>query len=200
MTIDDYFRSFKMRYRLKDESKVILRKLKVLSLSEIEENGGTELEGIITTDAVDHASEVVLQDGLDFTPILDTKQVYVDHRYGLQTLIGKVRYITKNKGTPQGFRSRFRVLSESPMAPLVIQASREGLLGLSIGMDVVEESRPVGAEKAKYPGAVSIIRKAKVYEYSVTPMNCNPDAVIDTVSESKSEKIEEKRRKRLLFI
>lgn len=140
----------------------------------IAENGGYELEAIVTTDDVDCDQEVVLPDGIDWS-VMDTyKTIYTDHFYGVQSVVGKMRSKARVK-MPNGWKMRIRLHPDeySDDVRRVRMLAESETLGASIGFRAIERGTPTLEEARKYPLARAIIRRSQVFEVSLTPMPCN---------------------------
>lgn len=139
-----------------------------------QENAGFEIEGIATTDDVDCDREVVLPDALDWYTMGKYKALYADHMYGSRHAVAVYRWAARTK-TPNGWRIRARLLPDdySEEIPRMRTLAEHGALGWSIGFMARERGAPTDAERRSYPGAESIVRKAEVFEVSLTPMPCN---------------------------
>lgn len=139
-----------------------------------------ELQGVATTGSVDQDEEVVVPDGGDWSLMVGDKarykSIYTDHWYGTPSVVATVRWV-KRTVSPNGWEIRAKMMPDDYGEP-VKQARmllERGAAGLSIGFMALDRGAPTPEEKAKYPGARSIVRKWKVFEVSVTPMPCNLD-------------------------
>lgn len=136
----------------------------------IEENGGYEIEGIATTDDVDCDDEVVMPEGLDWGTFNRYKTVYLDHYYGTENACATRRWV---KRTGNGWLLRARMLKTCEETPKLLELAREQALGMSIGFVPTDRGTPSPEERKRYPKANSIVRKAMVFEVSLTSMPCN---------------------------
>lgn len=166
-----------------------------------QQQGGTDIEFIATTDDVDSADEVVLPDGIDWTPLRTYKAIYGDHNYGMASIVAKFRSVVRI-ARPNGWKIRATLmpLHYSDDVPRVLELARAGVLGASIGFVSQERSKPTPEEKARYPLAKFVIRKLQVFEVSLTAMPCNLacQATALYVDDSKATRVMELVRKGLL--
>lgn len=153
------------------------------------DNGGYDIECLATSDNVDCEREVVVPDGLDWGPLNTYKAIYGEHTYGTRNAVATLRWVTRST-SPNGFRMRVRMLPDwySDDIPRYKMLAERGALGMSIGFYAVDRSAPTPEEKRRYPGAESIVRKASVFECSLTPcpanMSCSGAAVYADDSKS----------------
>jgi hypothetical protein len=153
-----------------------------LAVKETRDAGGRAwlLDGIATTGSIDQDEEVVVPDGGDwslFGPQGQYKSLYTDHFYGSSSVVATVREVKRVRGKPDGWRIIAQFMPDD-FGEHVKQArmlAERKALGLSIGFQASDRSAPSSDEKAKYPGARSVVRRWKVFEVSTTPMPCNLD-------------------------
>lgn len=142
--------------------------------------GGYELDGIATTGSLDQDEEVVVPGGGDWSLLTDPKSryksLYTDHYYGTSNVVATVRWV-KRATFPDGWQIRARFMPDDygEHVKQTRMLAERGALGLSIGFQALDRGAPDASEKAKYPGARSVVRKWKVFEVSTTPMPCNLD-------------------------
>lgn len=138
------------------------------------DNGGWDIEGVATTDDVDCENEVVLPGGLDWGPLNAYKTLYGDHIYGVRTAVATLRWVARSS-SPNGFRIRARMLPDefSEDIPRYRILAERGALGYSIGFFATDRGTLTPDEAKRYPRAKSIVRKAAVFECSLTSCPCN---------------------------
>lgn len=138
------------------------------------DGGRTEIEGIATCDAVDCDDEVVLPDGLDWSVLERFKGLYVDHLYGVEHVVATLRRVSRVR-EPNGWKVHAVLLPDDYSADIrrVKELASRGALGLSIGFQAIDRGAPTDEERRLYPRAMSIVRRARVFEVSYTPMPCN---------------------------
>lgn len=145
----------------------------------IKNSGSADRDVVVvaTTDAVDLDREVVLPGGLDTSYLEQNRSIFKDHAYGVDDLVGRLRHIKPwpDPKSMRGLEVRFTVI-DGPQGDKILGLFRSGDMGVSIGFEPLEYGPPTEEEQAKYPGAKTIIRSAKLLELSVTPFPCNPEA------------------------
>lgn len=144
----------------------------------IEDRGGYEIEGLATYSNLDCDDEVVLSNGLDFSLFLRYKAIYNDHNYGTRNVVATLRRMNPVKGIGNdvvGWKIRTRLIDTDRFddSARVLELTRHGAMGFSIGFVPIDRSAPTAEERKKYPGANLITRQAAVFEVSATPMPCN---------------------------
>lgn len=141
------------------------------------------VQGIISTENVDLDGEVVVQSGIDTTYFLGAdkdsgvRTVYLDHDYSKP-----VGSCVNLKLTSGGLYAS-TYISKTALGEEVLTLIDEGIIrGQSIGYRRVDSSDPDHAEVQKYGhGCDRVTRKSMLLEFSMTPMPCNPDAMLDQV-------------------
>lgn len=140
---------------------------------------GFEIETVATTDDVDSQEEVVLPTGLDMTYLATNRKVFADHMYGIPHTVAKLQWIKAfpDAKTPRGFVARATLINDDTnpyvRAIKAMAADPEMGIGMSIGFEATEWGPPSGDEKARYPGAKSIVRRARLLELSYTALPAN---------------------------
>lgn len=155
---------------------------------QLEEGSRTDVS-TITTDAVDHQKEVVLPSGLDFAVFRANPVVPFSHNY--DTLpVGKCTWI---KGSGNGIAAMTKYAKCPPnhtdwLPDAILSMMQEGMCtGKSIGFIPQHMRAPTAEEVARRPelkAANVVIDKARLLEYSIAPVPCNPDALTVAVSKS----------------
>lgn len=140
------------------------------------------VQGIITTMTVDNDGEVVVPKGLDTTYFPNqVKTVYMFHDYDRP--IGKCAKLDVRKS---GIYAQ-TYITTTGMGDEVLTMLNEGVInGFSIGFRTVKYGEPTDREKAEFGDECHTVhREGKLFEYSITPMPCNPDALVSMVSKGK---------------
>lgn len=142
---------------------------------------------LANTAAVDQADEVVVPEGAerDSTNSLrymaQMRSIYFNHDYGTLP-VGTFR---NARLTPAGWKVQFRMTGATPLSRDLIALFALGddnpVRGVSIGFVRTEAGEPTDAEIAKYGRHTWITRRWLWLELSVTPMPCNPEAMIEGV-------------------
>ena len=137
------------------------------------------VSGIVCTDAVDMEGEIVVPSGLDTSYFPErVKAVYLNHNYDALP-VGKCRKMVLND---RGQLFCQTVIARGGQGDDLLSLMEEGVLnGLSIGF-VTQSCSPPKPEEERYRGAKSVVRSAKLLEYSIVSMPCNQDALIEFVS------------------
>lgn len=136
------------------------------------------VSGIITTSSPDNDGEVVLPSGLDCSYFpKKVKTVYLGHDYDKP--IGKCRRMEMKDG--KMYASTF--VTSTALGEDILKMMSEGVIGgFSIGFATKAYGPPTDEEVDQYGDHNTIHRAGKLYEYSITPMPCNPDALVSMVS------------------
>jgi hypothetical protein len=137
-----------------------------------------DIWGIATTNAVDESEEVVLPEGADTGYIDKTRILYVDHRYDMGSVLGKIRVlkpmIANGVHTGWDFRAKILTKANPAFGESVFDTIQEmGTIGVSIGFDALDWGSPTPEESKRFPMARSIVRKWRFLEISLTAMPCN---------------------------
>ncbi len=143
------------------------------------EKNNYDVDGQITTDAVDLGGEVVNPEGGDWTYLDTVKSVFVDHDPTVASAVGVMRFRSPVQmgGRTRGWRARIRLDRSKSLARDCMALARLGVLHSSIGVIAVERGKPSSEEKTRYdtPGrkTVSVIRRWRALEITLTaaPMN-----------------------------
>jgi hypothetical protein len=135
--------------------------------------GPIEVVAFANTAAVDLESEVVVPTGLDVASYLTkNRNLFADHNYDVCSAVAVMRSMSL---VPAGWicRGVFHDDMANPYVRACVALARSGTLGMSIGFEALDWGAPTADERAAYPGAESIVRKARVLEVSYTafPMN-----------------------------
>ena len=144
------------------------------------DEGNQEVVSVINTDSVDQDREVVLPEGANVAPFERLKSVYYNHDYG-ELPVGALRKL-QFKESASVWRMRYKP-SKTTFGGDVYRLIQDGAInGMSIGFESVDSGPPTEGEIAKYGKIKRIHRTWNLFEVSVTPMPCNPDAMIESRS------------------
>lgn len=136
------------------------------------------VQAVANTAAVDLAEEVLIPKGADPTYFRDYKTIYYNHDDDRP--VGKLIDMTLVKGDSQWF-VRMQMSQATELARGVSKMIEEGVInGTSVGFYRKEWGPPTEDEKSAYGEHHTIVRKWKWLELSITPMPCNPDAMIQS--------------------
>lgn len=142
--------------------------------------GQPEIIAIANSAAIDLQQEVVVPSGADTSYFFGKRTIYLNHNYDWP--IGSLRSATLKNGQ---WLCRFAFAS-TPQAQEVSTLVAEGIVrGVSIGFVATDYGAPTADEAKTYGPMRSIVRKWLWLELSVTPMPCNPEAVIQLVKEKR---------------
>lgn len=141
------------------------------------------VKGIVTTDSPDLDDEVVVPDGLDMSYFPGrVKAVYLNHNYSDLPVATCRRLVKADRGM---YCSTF-ITKRGIGDDLLTAIEEEAVRGFSIGFKVLEATSPSPEEQRRYGAAVdTVIRRAKLLEYSIVSMPANPDALMSLVGKSK---------------
>lgn len=136
------------------------------------------VSGIITTTTPDNDGEVVVPSGLDMSYFpRKVKTVYLYHDY--EKPVGKCRRMEMKDGAL--WASTF--ITSTALGEDVLKMLNEGVIGgFSIGFATKAFGPPTDEEEEEYGEHHTIHRQGRLFEYSITPMPCNPDALVSMVS------------------
>ncbi len=136
------------------------------------------VSGIVSTDAIDMEGEVVLPSGLDLSYFPNrVKAVYLNHNYD-ELPVAKCRKMVLND---RGQWFCQTVIKRGGLGDDLLALMEDGTInGLSIGFMATLTTAPK-PEETKYASAKAVVRQAKLLEYSIVSMPCNPDALIEHV-------------------
>lgn len=161
-----------------------------------------EIAGIATCDMLDCDEEVILPEGLDWSVFMQYKVLYSDHMYGTRNAVATVRCPPTRTTMPNGWKVQALLMPDhyNDAIPQVRMLAERGALGFSIGFIPIEWGDPSPDEAKRYKGVQTVIRKAKVFEVSCTPMPCNLAcrAVLAHTDDSKAATVREMVTKGLL--
>lgn len=152
------------------------------------------VQGLCSAETIDLDGDVVQLAGIDTTYFLGAddesgvRTVYLDHDYARP--VGTCR---KLKMTSDGLYAQ-TYITKLPIGDEVLTLVSEGIIrGMSIGFRSIESSEPSLDEMVKYGADCNrVIRKSLLLEYSLTPMPCNPDAMMQLQSLVAKSRIRQK--------
>lgn len=134
---------------------------------------------IATSPRTDLDDEVVLPGGADVEYFRQNRALFADHEYTIGSVVAKLRSINPVKlaGGASGYRVRATMLGgpDHPLGDVCLSLAREGIVGCSIGMKILDSGAPTASERKEYPFARSIVRAWQWLELSLTCLPCNPD-------------------------
>jgi phage head maturation protease len=171
---------------LPKESNYEYRKLAVATKAEeLRDDERTDVS-VITTEAVDLMSDVVIADGIDLSAY--QKTMVVLHEHDPCQPVGKCLWL---KPVPRGIKAKTYYTprpedwSEDKWLPdWVWQNIKAGVVvGKSIGFLPVEVREPSNDEKSipEYEGCTRVITKSILCEFSVVSTPANPNALVEEV-------------------
>lgn len=141
------------------------------------------VKGIMAVAVPDMDSEVVVPSGLDTSYFPDrVKAVFIDHNYS-ELPIGACRNLTLKRGGSAMYCTTY-VLPGARGDDLLTAIEHGAMSGLSLGAKATDFGKPNPEEVRKYGPHDSIVRKAKLIEYSFVAHPCNQEAMIELVSKS----------------
>lgn len=147
-------------------------------------SGDWKIRGLASTESMDRQGEILLQKGIDLTPI-DSKRAVInyDHLAGPENLIG---LLDGYQRTPQGLVVEGRLFKNHTKAKAVYEImsslgkSDSGRIGLSVEGKVLERD-------AQNP---QIIKKCRINAVAVTMSPVNSDTFADIVKSMTSSDVE----------
>lgn len=140
------------------------------------------VKAIANTASVDLDEEVVLPEGADTSYFFSARTIYLHHN--TTEPVGSLESANRVK-TAAGlaWRIRFSVTGKTALGRDTRALIREGIIrGVSIGFIAKRYGRPTPDEVRSYGPHRNIVRDWLWLETSVTPMPCNPDALIQARS------------------
>jgi hypothetical protein len=148
------------------------------------DDGEWKIRGLASTASRDRQGEVILQDGLDLTPIYQKRGVFNwDHNKDVSNTVG---LIDKAERTDQGLVVEGRLFKNHDKAKSIYQImtslgkSDRGRLGMSVEGAIKERSGPDG----------KIIKKAVINAVALTMNPVNTDTFVDLAKSMGAESIE----------
>lgn len=156
------------------------------SKAEIEpnQNGRMLISAVATTATVDLENEVVVPSGANIAYFVAARAVYYCHNtFALP--VASLRNLTMlpNDG---GWRIQASTVNTEFARDVATCVAEGAINGGSIGFLRIQSGEPTPEEIAKYGPHEYITRQWDWLEWSLTPMPCNPDAMVESVGPSKS--------------
>lgn len=172
----------------------LLRKARIAEV-QIEEGERADIS-LVTTDALDLDGEVMLPDGLDWGPFRKNGgPVTFGHNYQLPP-VGRCAWLIRNE-SPNGWKAKTLyhprpgpdVLPEHAawLPDVAYHYVRDlGMHGRSIGYVPTRTRKATPAEISARPELrqAKVIASAKVFEYAITAIPCNQQAVVELVGKA----------------
>lgn len=150
---------------------------------------------VANTAAVDQADEVVVPEGAEMGPnggpryMAEMRAIYYNHDYDQLPIASFVNA----RLTPKGWVTQFKMTGKTPLSrdltALFALGDDNPVRGVSIGFVRTQSGEPTEDEVGKYGPHSWITRKWIWLELSVTPMPCNPEAMISGVAMPTDETI-----------
>lgn len=138
-----------------------------------------QFSAIANTASVDLDDEVVVPEGAVTDYFYKFRSIYLNH--DIACPVGHLDATKLIDGL--GWQIKVSLKSETQVARDTRTLVREGLIrGVSIGFVALDYSAPTRKEIERYGPHSNIVRKWRWLETSVTPMPCNPDALIQARS------------------
>lgn len=164
------------------EAKSIFEATAVLPKAAVDVEQRT-VRGIVGAAAVDIEGDVVDPLGGDFEYFpKQVNSVYWQHDYNTLP-IGKCRRL---RTTKSGELESVTTIAKSGFGDDLLTAIEQGIVsGLSLGFIPTDMGPPTSEELRKWPKCKRVIRKWTALEYSITPMPCNPRALIESVTKAR---------------
>lgn len=139
----------------------------------------------ISTDSIDRDREVMIPEGMDATEWQKNPIIFWNHDHDrpIAKGIGKLKRadhhiisIAEFAKRPDGFEGEFfpdfaRTLVEQGIVK-----------GVSVGFEPIDSRKPTSDDRKKYGDMVErVTNRWRLFEWSLAPLQCNQDALIETV-------------------
>jgi HK97 family phage prohead protease len=165
---------------------------KILNAEVMVKNAGRRFLSVITTDSLDRDGEVLIPDGMDSTEFERTGTVFWNHNYDMPIgkLVGKLR---RNDDSVEA-ETEFAVRPDDYQGEFFPDFARamveQGVVrGVSVGFIALDMRRAGTRDIERYGESCKrVINRWKLLEYSIAPVQCNPDALIASVNKGKCTK------------
>ncbi len=141
------------------------------------------MKGLVSVAVPDMDNEVVIPGGLDrsyFPKVV--KAVYYGHQYDKKP-VGVCRSLTVKDNGRSMYCSTY-ILPGAEGDDLLTMIEHGAIRGFSVGFTATSYGPPTKEEVKEYGDCSTIVREGMLIEYSLTPMPCNPAAMMDLVSKS----------------
>lgn len=145
------------------------------------DRGNRLVKGSVSTTAKDMDREVVVPEGFVFDYFPNAvRAVYLNHDYDSLPVGTNVNLSVKG-----GALFAVTHITQRAIGDDLLTAMEEGAVnGFSVGFKTIDGGPPSDDERKRYGECDRVIRKALLIEYSITPMPCNPQALVELVSKS----------------
>lgn len=207
LTAPDLSLDLRLRHRLGKDADVAIRTIGGAIDTSAD---GREFTCIANTAAVDLDNEVVIPEGADTSYLKRFGSILFNHNSSLP--VGSIRTVTNSGGKWAVVAAFASTAFASDVRTLV----KEGCIkGVSIGFCRTSAGTPTKEEIATYGDCNYITREWTWLELSVTPIPCNPDAMIlaakaiksgriapvwdEILEREQSRRLESKRPRRIIF-
>jgi hypothetical protein len=176
------------RHELDDDATVVVKQGPA-SFKADSDGDNFSFEAVITAEVLDRDREVVISDGVDTSDFDKSGAVFWNHDYdkpvahplGLSKSKGQLAARARFLRRPEGHQGEF--LPDFARA-FVNQGLELGKMpGVSIGFIPIEMRQPTKKDHERFGDTVeNVISKSKLLEFSIAPVQSNPDAVVTAVS------------------
>lgn len=142
-------------------------------------------EAVITTNAVDRDHEVLLPEGMDATEWQRNPVIFWNHDYNIPIAKGTDLKRTKTQWTATGTIASRPTSHEGEWFPDTIRSlmQQEIVRGVSVGFAPMERRKPTPSDIDAFGKDVELVHhRWKLYEFSVTPLPANQEALITSVA------------------
>lgn len=153
-------------------------------------------EAIITNKNIDRDNEVLLPEGMDYAEFIKTGTVFYNHDYSMP--IAKALKLNKYK---DGWKAKVK-MAERPadfegayFPEYIWSLITQGIIkGVSVGFQVLDARIPSKKDLKDFGDNVrNIITKWRLLEFSIAPLQSNPEAVIIAVNKNMLSKNDAKK-------
>lgn len=175
------------RHKLPDDSNVGVRFARMLDCKAEEErgqNGRMMISAVATTNGIDLENEVVVPEGADPSYFLNAKAIYWAHNsFDLPVATLRSLRLLPDKS---GWRMQCSTVNTEFARDVATCIAEGAINGVSIGFLRTDSGAPSPEEIMRYGPCEYVTRRWRWLETSITPMPCNPQALIDGVAVEKS--------------
>lgn len=134
--------------------------------------------GVASAEVVDLDGDVIVAAGLSWPYWNRARTIYRDHSYNSDDAVGRMLSVHRDTRFKR-LVLNFEIDDATQTGRDTISKIQAGIIrGLSIGFRALDAAPPTKEEAKRWPGVRQVIHRAEVMECSVTPMPCNPDALI----------------------
>lgn len=152
------------------------------------QDGEQSFMALISNSAVDRDGDVLLPTGLDATEYMKNPIITWNHSLDVPP-IGKAAFVRQS---PDGVQAK-GIFAQRPdnhhgeWLPNTVHSlmQQKVIRGVSVGFQETGKRRPTPEDtKAFGPSCLKVVTRWKLYEFAVTPIQCNPEAVVTAVSKN----------------